>query len=322
MVFIFLVELDERDETVDFKNHIFPLLISIMSNESDDEGFLNEAEVSKQKEAQKYQQEQVQWMENGEKRNYESIVVPLIVGPESDNTNHISWIRYLRFYAGMVLVVAALIFVAICREAFVAPPTMQERNPGIVAEDVSRHKHQTRFPTRFPTYAPLPTFLPTSAPFSTLMPTEAPSSTIQPTEAQVTISPTTPEEEPSMLPTEASSMVLIEGASPPHHKQISAVPTMITTSTPYPTLLPTEPPVTFTPSMDPTEVSIPTQLPTEVPSFQTLNSSPTSVINHVNHVIGGVSIMGLILIGVLYGLYYCGWLGNKTADDGHFVSLK
>ena len=287
-----------------------------MSNESDDEGFLNEVEVLKQKEAQKYQQEQVQWMENGEKRNYESIV-PLSVDSESDNKTHVSWIRNPRFYAGIVLVFVALIFVAICREAFIAPPTMQEMNAGIVAEDASRHKHTTRFPTQFPTQAPMPTFLPTPAPFPTLVPTETPSPTMQPTVVQVTMFPTITEEEPSMLPTEASSMALIEGAS--HHKQTSAVPAMIPTSTPNPTLSPTEPPVTFLPSMAPTQVPIPTILPTVVPSFQTLNSSPISVINRV---IGGVTIVGLILMGVLYGLYYWGWLGNKTADDGHFVSLK
>ena len=298
-----------------------------MNNESDDEGFLNEAEILQQKEAKRFHQEQVQWMKNGEtsKTNYQSI--PLSVGPEAeDNQNKTSWFSNPRYYAGIVMVVVALIFVAICREAFVAPPTMQEMSPGIVAEDATRHHHKTPYPTRFPTHAPLPTFLPTLAPNPTLVPSEAPP-TMQPSEVAKTLPPTATEEEipaaeeePTMPPTEASTMVLIEGAS--YHKKTTGVPTMFPTQTPFPsqTPIPSSFPTAATPpTMYPTDVPIPpTTLPTEVPSMP-IHQSPVSVINHV---IGGVAIVGLLTIGVLYGLYYWGWFGNKTADDGHFVALK
>ena len=278
--------------------------------ESDDEGFLNESEKEMKKKMVGYQQEQVQWMENGEKRNYNSI--PLSVGPEQEEKTHATWITNPRFYAGIVLVVVAMIFVAICREAFISPPSLQEMSPGIVSEDASRHKHKTSFPSMFPTQAPFPTFLPTQAPFLTLIPTAAPSATMVPSMLPTTVTT------PSMLPTEASTMVPSEDAL--HRKKSSSVePSMLPTQTPpLPTMLPTEVPI---PSMNPTEAPIPTTLPTEVPSLSTA-SLPTSPASVINHVIGGVAIVGLVLIGLLYGLYYWGWLGNKAGDDGYFVPLK
>ena len=282
------------------------------SNESDDEGFLNESEVLKRKEMIGYHQAQVQWMENGEKRNYDSIVVPPNIEQEKKN---VSLVANPRFYAGLIMVAVALIFVAICRETFVSPPSVQELSPGIVSEDASRHKHKTDFPTMFPTHSSFPTIRPSHA-YPTLVPTQLPSPTMLPTtEEVVAVLPV--EKEPSMLPTELPSTATDGDASHPK-KFLSTLPTMLPTQASLPTLLPTEAPI---PTSIPTEAPSPTMVPTAVPSLPSATLHPSTV-SVINHIIGGVTMVGLLLIGLLYGLYYWGYFGNTTRDEGYFIPLE
>ena len=59
-------------------------------------------------------------------------------------------------------------------------------------------------------------------------------------------------------------------------------------------------------------------MPTLAPSYMPVTKAPTIISAHhksPDYIITGVAVGGLVLIGLLYGLYYWGFFGKKTGES-------